>query len=136
MSAFGKIIWGITGIFLIILGATIISWPLDAIFAMGTLLSLAFIISGISNIISYYKWKEVKNNSGWFLADGLISIFLGIGLLVNNNIGIIPFIFAFWVFLSGAFRFFNSFHLLNTKFASQRIIIFLFGGYIFFQVFY
>lgn len=99
----------IAGILLVIVGIYMFSTPLANIMGLAVFITVAMLVSGISEII---HWGNADKNarSGWLLASGILSTLLGVWVIfghgsIANIAVVIPFIFGIWVLMGGILRF-------------------------------
>lgn len=104
MKAWQRIILIVLGLFMVFSGFYFMSNPIKVVWLLTVLLSIYWLVSGISKVILYFAGNRVL--SGWVMADGILSILLGILLVSNQFSGMatILFVFSFWVLFSGIMR--------------------------------
>lgn len=89
----------VAGILMVITG--IYSWfhPLAALAALALIIGIIFIVSGVGYLAAYFQ----SYRSGWYLALGLLDVFVGIIFVSNLRMTItaLPFMFAFWCLFAG-----------------------------------
>lgn len=90
----------VAGIIMVIAGIYTFFQPLAALAALALILGIAFIISGVGYLGTFFSGAR----SGWFIALGLLNIMVGIVFVSNlrQAIVILPFLFAFWCLFAGA----------------------------------
>ncbi len=118
----------ISGSLIAVLGITMLFTPLATLVTLAAIIGIAMIISGISEIVSFYG--EAKGHrSGWMLASGIITGLLGIWTLFGRGsqalAAIIPFVFAVWVMTSSIMRIVGSINLKAEGFSGWAAIFVL-----------
>lgn len=96
--------WFIAAVLMIVGGIVCFCLPIDT-----TLTTLAYIIgalvlaAGIVELAAYFSYGMHVLGGGAFLADGIITVLLGVLLLANEGIvaGFLPFIFGMWFIIEG-----------------------------------
>lgn len=117
MDTTNKHDWG-----LIIAGALLVICSMFFLFAPGLALvtitviaGAAFLVSGIFDIINYFRYRKAMNLSGWALAYAALDIVLGILFLVNPLVSagaLAWFIGAFFI-VFGVFEAVGAFKVRN-----------------------
>jgi uncharacterized membrane protein HdeD (DUF308 family) len=97
----------LSGIFVVILGITMLFTPLENLVTLAIFIGISMLISGASEIVSF--WNEKKDNrSGWMLASGTVTALFAVWVLFGRGTealtAILPFAFAVWVMSSGIMR--------------------------------
>lgn len=97
----------ISGILIVIIGITMFFTPLDNLVLLALAIGISILISGISEIVSYFS-RPKNGRSGWILVSGAVSILFGIWTIFGKGsvalAGILPIGFALWVMVSSIFR--------------------------------
>jgi uncharacterized membrane protein HdeD (DUF308 family) len=97
----------LSGIMIVILGITMLFTPLKNLVTLAIFISISMLISGISEIASFYNEEKV-HRSGWMLASGILTTLFAVWALFGHGIEtlttMIPFVFAVWVMSSGVMR--------------------------------
>lgn len=114
MDTTNKHDWGliIAGVLLIICSIFFLMAPGLALVTITVIAGAAFLVSGVFDIINYFRFRKSMNLSGWALAYGVLDIALGVLFLVNPLVSagalawfIGAFFIVFGVFEAvGAFR--------------------------------
>lgn len=76
----------ILGIVFIALGISIFFSPTQVFLPLATLFSLGFLFSGIIEVYYSTSNRKETNNWGWFLASGILTIFIGILMFVRLDL--------------------------------------------------
>lgn len=95
----------IIGILLILLGILSIMTPLGTYIAISMFVSVAFLFSGILQLIFAISNKNEIDGWGWQLAAGIIYTLLGLYIVVHPQITMVtlPFVIAFFAFIQAIF---------------------------------
>jgi len=104
----------IAGIVISLLGLYSMFHPAKAILSLAVFIGLGFIISGISHIFALCSHNnDSVDHPGWFMAQGVFEIILGVILLSNLGVTVIsiPLMVAFWAMFDGVMRTTASFQL-------------------------
>lgn len=98
-----RILWGLEGVLLIIVGIVCLWQPDAALAGLSLLLGLTLLAAGIVEIVVYAQAKGVMTGAGWYLVDGILTILLSLFLLWNQAFTTLtlPFIFGMWLMFSG-----------------------------------
>ena len=117
----------IIGILVLICGIFLVFTPLEAYMMISFFIPFAIIFHGVSGVVSYIGDKKTKEVTGWLLADGLISVIIGLWLLLSPGSTelALPFVFGFWVLFGGTLRIVGSFTM--KKVSKKWILVFLWG---------
>lgn len=85
MDTTSKHDWGliIAGVLLIICSIFFLMAPGLALVTITVIAGAAFLVSGVFDIINYFRFRTSMNLSGWALAYGALDIVLGILFLLN-----------------------------------------------------
>ena len=81
---FGRGIWFLVGMFLVIMGLYFLIHPDAALVSIAWLLGAAMLVSGASDLVVYLARHRAYIASGWFLADGIIDLLLGLLFVCNS----------------------------------------------------
>lgn len=108
-----RVLWIIAGIFLIIAGIGCMRNPGEMIYELPFIFGVAMMFSGIVDIVIYAMGHNYMAGSGWFLADGILTVLLSLFVLENRwfTTMTISFIFGMWLIFSGISKLVNSFDL-------------------------
>lgn len=89
----------VAGILMVIIG--VYSWfhPVAALVALALYLGIVFIVAGVGYLMAYFSGSR----SGWYLAIGLLDLFVGIVFVsyLRQTVAALPFMFAFWCIFTG-----------------------------------
>ena len=135
-----RILWIIAGALLIIAGVICLMNPGTALLTMSLYLGISMLFSGVIDIVIFAKGNRYMAGSGWFLADGILTVLLSLFLLFHQTFTMLtlPYIFGMWLLFSGISKFVNSFELrrLNVRgwgwFTALGILLALVGFFSFF----
>lgn len=96
----------IFGILLIIMGIALFATPVANSVAVAYIICFLMIIYGIVEISHYFSERKLQIASGWTLADGIITVILGVILLFTPSAAILTtvWVFAFWLLFTGIMR--------------------------------
>ncbi len=108
-----RVLWIVAGVLLIIVGIYCLFNPDVGLLSLSLYIGSAMLISGIIDIVIFAKWNGKMFGTGWFLADGILTVLLALFLLFNQAFTMLslPFIFGMWLLFSGINQFVNSFEL-------------------------
>lgn len=106
-----KMLWILYSICFIGLGIFCILNPEITMTSLGILLGVMLIISGIFDLIVYFKIHGEVIDGGWILVEGIFTLLSAILLLSNQYLTnlLIPTLFAIWILLTGVCRVVNAF---------------------------
>ena len=101
-----KTLWLISGILLIFDGVLAIVAPSSILLSLTIVFGLAMFISGALSIVIYIFCFRNLYGAGWLLAEGILTILLGLFVLCDQvvTINVIPYIFGLWTVFSGVTR--------------------------------
>jgi uncharacterized membrane protein HdeD (DUF308 family) len=96
----------IMGIMVMGFGIIMLFTPMETYTFITILIPIAIFMHGISSLITYITAGAERAASGWLLADGILSIIVGVWLFFITDITAmaLPFIFGFWVLFAGVLR--------------------------------
>jgi len=107
----------LSGILCLVVGISLFSTPLSGILTIAIWIGISTLFSGLFEIAAYFS-QEKEFRSGWVLAGGLISAFIGFWLLMGHGIqaltAFIPMMLAAWILISGIMRAIGSFSLKSS----------------------
>lgn len=108
-----RVLWIVAGVLLIIVGIYCLFNPDVGLLSLSLYIGSAMLISGIIDIVIFAKWNGKMFGTGWFLADGILTVLLALFLLFNQAFTMLslPFIFGMWLLFSRINQFVNSFEL-------------------------
>lgn len=103
---FGRGIWFLVGMFLVIMGLYFLIHPDAALVSIAWLLGAAMLVSGASDLVVYLARHRAYIASGWFLADGIIDLLLGLLFVCNSWLAaeLLSYAPAGWAILSGVIK--------------------------------
>ena len=116
MKTFLKVLWVIAGIVLILGGCAAFFNPFKAFVVTEVILGAALIISGIVSIIAYIRTQKHMLGAGWILAEGILSLILGLLICCSKYsnglfaITVSTFL-GLWLLFSGVSQMIRSFDL-------------------------
>lgn len=101
-----RVLLFIIGMLLIVLGCALFSTPLlnSLVVAYGVCISM--VIYGIFEIAHYFFHRQFYAISAWTLADGIITVILGMMLMFMPDVNLLAtsIFFTFWVMFTGITR--------------------------------
>lgn len=108
-----RVLWIIAGIFLIIAGIGCMRNPGEILYGLPFIFGVAMMFSGIVDIVIFAMGHEYIAGSGWFLADGILTVLMSLFVLDNGwfTTITISFILGMWLIFSGISKLVNSFDL-------------------------
>ena len=108
-----RVLWIIAGIFLIIAGIGCMQNPGEILYGLPFIFGVAMMFSGIVDIVIFAMGHEYIAGSGWFLADGILTMLMYLFVLNNGwfTTITISFILGMWLIFSGISKLVNSFDL-------------------------
>ena len=117
MDTTNKHDWGlvIAGVLLVICSMFFLFAPGLALVTITVIAGAAFLVSGIFDIVNYFRFRRAMDLSGWALASGALDIVLGILFLVNPLVSagaLAWFIGAFFI-VFGVFEVVGAFKVRN-----------------------
>ena len=117
MDTTNKHDWGlvIAGVLLVICSMFFLFAPGLALVTITVIAGAAFLVSGIFDIVNYFRFRRPMDLSGWALAYGALDIVLGILFLVNPLVSagaLAWFIGAFFI-VFGVFEVVGAFKVRN-----------------------
>ena len=117
MDTTNKHDWGlvIAGVLLVICSMFFLFAPGLALVTITVIAGAAFLVSGIFDIVNYFRFRQAMDLSGWALAYGALDIVLGILFLVNPLVSagaLAWFIGAFFI-VFGVFEVVGAFKVRN-----------------------
>ncbi|WP_099223821.1 HdeD family acid-resistance protein [Listeria costaricensis] len=117
MKTFGRVLLLIAGILMIIMGIWLLFNPVATLLASNVFFAIVLLVSGIFHTVSYFSDKKLQHVSGWVLAEGILSILLGVFMLFNEIAGAatLVMLFAMWVLFAGIMRIISSMSAKNNN---------------------
>lgn len=108
-----RILWGLAGVLLLAAGVICLLNPGAALATMSLYLGLSMLLSGVVDLFIFARSGRVLAGSGWFLADGILTVLLSLFLLFHQAFTMLalPYVFGMWLLFSGISKFVNSFEL-------------------------
>ena len=99
------------GIIMIALAALLFNSPVEALLGYVMYMSIAFGITGIIRIIQGFQAKDVVENWGFIIIEGVLDLVLAYILMVHPGITItlIPFLIGFWALMYGLYMIVDAF---------------------------
>ena len=101
------------GIILILLAFYVFGHPVESLLGLAVFIGVALLLTGIFQIIGSLMVRDVDDNWGWRLAEGIIDVIFALVLISNPGItaAVFPFIVGFWMIVYGVMIFSSSFQL-------------------------
>ena len=108
-----RVLWFLVGLLLVGVGIACIANPDKTLSGLSILLGVCMLLSGIVDIVIFAGAHDLMFGSGWFLLDGIFTVFLSVFILANRMFTAmtLPFILGMWLLFSGIGRFVTSFDL-------------------------
>ncbi len=80
--------------------------PVASLLALNVFIATILLISGVFQTVTYFSDRSSQHVSGWVLANGILSLLLGIFLLSNQVVGAatLVLIFTIWILFTGIMR--------------------------------
>lgn len=120
MSSIKKRDWGliVVGILLALCGIFFILAPIASTVILTIFIGAAFVVSGISNIVSYVRFRKSLQTSGWVIAYGILDIILGIMFLVQPLAlsAVLPWVVGIFLGVFGVFEIIECFRVKKAGF--------------------
>ncbi|PWL71877.1 MAG: hypothetical protein DBY25_03755 [Clostridiales bacterium] len=112
-GTFLRVIWIVSGVLLLIAGILCFISPSVALQSIALWLGLFMLVSGVLDIIAFAKSYDVVIGSGWLLANGILTLLLGLLMLGNEWITatVLPLLLILWLISSGISSLVHSFDL-------------------------
>lgn len=125
MKTWQRAVLILLGLFMIVCGFYFMSNPVRVVWLLTIILSIYWIASGIVKVILYFAGSEML--SGWVMADGILSILLGILLVSDQFSGMatILFVFSFWVLFSGIMQIIGSLDMKKLGSSNWGLLCFI-----------
>lgn len=79
----------IVGVLFILTSIIVFSTPLSSLLTLAVLMSIAFLVSGIFEVIFSISNRRSLENWGWSLAFGLLTLIVGFMLLTHPNLSVL-----------------------------------------------
>lgn len=112
-SVFKSVKWLmlISGILIVLLGIIMLFTPLQNLAALAVFIGIAMLVSGVSEIISFFSAERFER-SGWALTSGIITTILSLWIIFGRGsemlLALFPIVFALWIITSGIIRIIGS----------------------------
>lgn len=108
-----RVLWAIAGVLLIVAGILCMTREGTALASIAVFLGIVMLVSGVVDIVIFCAAGNMMFGSGWYLANGILTIIMAIFILCNQAFTMLtlPFIFGMWLMVTGISRFVNSFDL-------------------------
>ena len=102
----------VAGVLMVIIGVYAWFHPVAALVALALYLGLVFIVAGVGYLMAYFSGSR----SGWYLAIGLLDLFVGIVFVsyLRQTVAALPFMLAFWCIFTGVIEISAAFQIRNT----------------------
>lgn len=110
------------GILLVLFGIVFVVWPDVSLGALAAIVGAAFFVSGIFEIVSYFRCGGSKTFSRWMLADGIVDILLGLLFLIRPFAlaFVVPWLVAIGIIVAGVVQ-------ISTAIRSRKIGVSFWG---------
>ncbi|MCI6138913.1 MAG: DUF308 domain-containing protein [Clostridiaceae bacterium] len=94
-----RVLWILAGILLIITGIGCLRNPGEILYALPIIFGIAMMFSGIIDIVIFAAGHDYMAGSGWFLADGILTVLMSLFILGNSwfTAMTISFILGMWL---------------------------------------
>ena len=79
-----RVLWILAGIFLIITGIGCLRNPGKILYGLPIIFGVAMMFSGIIDIVIFAAGHDYMAGSGWFLADGILTVLMSLFILGNG----------------------------------------------------
>ena len=120
-----KIMLGVSGTLLIVLGVLCFYNPGATLLSMAAVIGLLTLCSGISSLVFAFKTRGLLPNTGLIIFRGLLMLLLGVFFLIDiPDLAItLPFAFAFWILVEGLSLCIQSFDLKKAGFPHWWVML-------------
>jgi len=117
----------ILGLLVVAFGISLLFTPVETYAMVVMLIPIIVIMHGVSCLVTYMNTSAGQSASGWLLADGALSLIIGLWLLFTPNITAmaLPMIFGFWLLFAGVLRIIGA--ITTMKIIKQWIWLLLWG---------
>ncbi len=107
----------ITGILMIAMGIWCFANPGATFASLAFLLGVVMLIAGAVGIASYFWRRKFGLESGWQLAEGIVTLVLSILVLANRLVAevMIPLFFGMWLIFTGTIHVMQGLELYRLK---------------------
>lgn len=120
--------WGtiVIGILLVLCGMFFIIRPGMTLITVTIFMGAALLVTGIYNIISYIRFRNNTDASGWIIAYGIIDIIVGLMFLIQPlaMAAVIPWFVAIFFAIFGVFEIVGAFRLKKAGLRAWGWMIF------------
>ncbi|EUJ47239.1 HdeD family acid-resistance protein [Paenilisteria rocourtiae] len=115
MKTFTRILVLLAGIAMVCLGIWFVAHPGISLLSFTLFIGTLMLMLGIFQIIQYFSNRSGQKVSGWILAEGILSVLLGITLLADQLEGTVTLVIVFgmWVLFAGIMRTIGAFDAKN-----------------------
>lgn len=100
----------IIGILMVICGIVIWFTPVGTLIAITMLAGAGFLVTGVVDIVEYFRWKRLAQVPGWTVLYAVLDIVVGILMLAHPLVlaGLIPWLVGFGIIVFGVFEAFGA----------------------------
>lgn len=107
----------ITGVLMIAMGIWCFANPGATFASLAFLLGVVMLIAGAVGIVSYFWRRKFGLESGWQLAEGIVTFVLSILVLANRLVAevMIPLFFGMWLIFTGTIHLMHALELYRLK---------------------
>ena len=98
------------GILMIICGFFIAFMPLETLVSIALLAGIAFLVTGVVDIVNYFRFRTSFDVPGWALLYAVLDIVVGILFILHPVVlsGLLPWLVGVGVIVFGVFEIFGS----------------------------
>lgn len=120
-----KIMLGVTGALLVILGILCMCNPGATLLSMALWIGVTTFVSGICWLIFSIRSREFLPNAGMMIFQSVLMLFIGILFLMDiPGLALsLPFVFTFWIFVEGVSLAIQSFDFQKAGFSYWWILL-------------
>lgn len=108
------------GIIMIVCGTAIAAFPGFALVTIATFAGIAFLVSGVGNVISFIKLRNANNASIWTLLYAVLDVAIGLIMLLHPLVSaeVVSWIVALCFFVLGAYEVVAAIKMRQVKITS------------------
>jgi len=109
----------VAGILLVVFGIVCLVFPGITLGSIAFMIGAGFVLSGVVNVVTYFRDKEALDLAGWILAYGVVDILIGLMFLIHPMVFavVLPWVVGMFIIVFAVYEIIGSINARKAGFS-------------------